>query len=46
MRAKRFAAQDFRDRLFRIDRAQHSSLGFVGDLLQQGRFSLVWFSES
>ena len=37
---------DFRDRLFSVDRAQHSSLGFVSDLLQERRLSLVWFSES
>jgi hypothetical protein len=29
-----------------IDRAQHSSLGFIGDLQQQRRLSLVWFSET
>ena len=46
IRIQRFAAQDFRDRLFRIDRAEHSSLGFVGDLLQERGLSLVWFSES
>jgi hypothetical protein len=32
--------------MFNIDRAQHSSLGFIGDLLQERRLSLVWFSES
>ena len=32
--------------MFLIDRAQHSSLGFVGYLLQERGLSLVWFSES
>jgi hypothetical protein len=46
MDSARLAAEDFRDWLFRVDRAQHSSLGFVGDLLQERGLSLVWFSES
>jgi hypothetical protein len=43
---QRLGAREFRDRLFLVDRAQHSSLGFVGDLLQECGLSLVWFSES
>ena len=45
-RIQRLGARDFGDRLFLVDRAQHSSLGFVGDLLQERGLSLVWFSES
>jgi hypothetical protein len=33
-------------RLSDPDRAQHSSLGFIGDLLQERNLSLVRFSES
>jgi hypothetical protein len=32
--------------MFLIDRAQHSSLGFVGYLLQERGLGLVWFSQS
>jgi hypothetical protein len=31
--------------MFLVDRAQHSSLGFLGDLLQERSLSLVWLSE-
>ena len=45
---QRLGARDVRDGLFEcsVDRAKHSSLGFVGDLLQERGLSLVWFSES
>jgi len=46
IRVQRLGAGDFRHGLFWVDRAQHSSLGFVSDLLQERGLSLVWFSES
>jgi hypothetical protein len=38
---QRLGAFDFSHRLFWIDRAQHSSLGFVSDFLQERGISLV-----
>jgi hypothetical protein len=45
---QRLAALDVGGGLYEclIGRAQHSSLGFIGDLQQQRGLSLVWFSES
>jgi hypothetical protein len=43
---QRLRARGFRGRMFLVDRTQHSSLGFLGDLLQERGLSLVWFSES